>query len=86
MEPSTDLYEELREYNPEALTPDGFEEAYLGFTTKGVAVYSRRKCIEILMSRDKMSAEDAEEFFSFNTEGAHVGEFTPLFLYEHENG
>lgn len=68
------------------LLADGFEEALIGFATpwqnqhKKVAVYNRSKCIEILMDRDGMSDTDAEEFFEFNTEGAYVGEQTPIFV------
>jgi len=31
------------------------------------------------MKRDKMTHEAAEEFFCFNTEGAWLGEGTPMF-------
>ena len=78
-------FDELKEQNPEALTADGFDEAYLGYTTGqfspgATAVYSRPKCIEVLMTRDGMTHEEAEEFFSFNVEGAYVGKFTPLYV------
>lgn len=79
-EDAVTIFDELIELNPEALLADGFEAAYLGYVSHGIAVYSREKCLEILMERDGMSADDAEEFFSFNTEGAYVGPFTPLFL------
>jgi len=78
--------DELAELNPDALFANGFDEAYIGFTEKlwgglPVAVYSRRKCIEVLM-RGGMSDEEAEEFFEFNVAGAYVGRFTPLFLVD----
>ena len=63
------------------LLADGFEDAFLGIGRKfgePMAVYDRRKCIEILMK--DMSEEEAEEYFSFNVEGAFVGEKTPVFL------
>jgi hypothetical protein len=63
---------------------NGFEDAILGLacqhTKKPIVLYDRAKCIEILMERDKMSHEEAEEFFQFNTECAWVGEQTPMFL------
>lgn len=82
--------EELAEINEEALCADGFEDAYLGWAESrwvreggpAVAVYSRRKCIQILMKRDGMSEEEAVEFFEFNVEGAYVGPNTPIFLVE----
>jgi len=45
-----------------------------------VVVYDRERCIEILMARDGMSEDEAEEFFCFNTEGAWVGDYTPVWL------
>jgi hypothetical protein len=80
-----DRFLELSEINPDALLADGFEEAYIGYVhlptgVGAVAVYSRKGCIEILMTRDGMTDEDAEEFFDFNVCGSYVGPFTPLFL------
>ena len=62
---------------------DGFEDAFIGIARqfgKPFAVYDRQKCIDILVERDEMSYEDAEEYFQFNVEGAWVGENTPAFL------
>jgi hypothetical protein len=71
------------------LLPDGFEDALIGYGeqyTKTFAIYDRPKCIQILMDRDKMTFEDAVEFFEFNVIGAFVGECTPCFatLFEPE--
>lgn len=80
-----DIYAELSELNPEALTADGFEEAYIGWVEGWfeqhrtfVACYDRAKCIEILMQ--DMDEDEAEEYFEFNTAGAYMGKYTPLFL------
>ncbi len=74
----------LVEMEADAMFADGFEDAIIGlaqqFTKLPIVVYDRRRCIEILMERDGMTHEEAEEFFSFNTEGAWVGEQTPMFL------
>ena len=62
---------------------DGFEDAFLGIARqfgKPFALYDREKCIDILVNRDGMSHEEAEEYFQFNVEGAWVGESTPAFL------
>lgn len=67
----------------EVLLADGFEDAFVGVArqfNKPMAIYDRRLCIEILMNRDGMSEDEAEEFFSFNVEGAWVGDNTPAFL------
>jgi len=66
------------------LLADGFENAFIGlatqFTKEPVALYDRDLCIRVLVERDGMSVEEAEEYFEFNVEGAWVGEQTPMFL------
>jgi hypothetical protein len=74
---------EVAAVNEEALLADGFEDALIGYCERcgmsPVALYDQDKCISILMKRDGMTREDAEEYFSFNTLGAFVGEATPMF-------
>jgi len=63
------------------LLADGYEEAFVGIArqfNQAFAVYDRAKCIDIL-AKD-MSYDEAEEYFSFNVEGAYVGENTPAFI------
>jgi hypothetical protein len=80
------LFDDLREWNPEALTADGFDAAYIGIAElwgetgerKLVAAYDRNKCIKVLMH--DMGEEDAEEYFEFNVTGAYVGPYTPIFV------
>lgn len=78
-----ELTEQLAEENPEALLADGFEDALIGITANHhhpvVAVYDLDKCVEILITGG-MTADEAEEYLSFNTLGAYVGEHGPLFL------
>lgn len=73
----------LAQADSEILLFDGFGEALIGtvfrFGMPPVALYDRGKCIEILMQRDGLSHEDAEEYFCFNVEGAWIGERTPAF-------
>ena len=75
--------EDLAELYPEALLADGFEAAMIGMTVNhhhpNVVVYDYQKCVDILVSQG-MTAEDAEEYLSFNTLGAYVGKNGPLFL------
>jgi hypothetical protein len=72
------------------LLADGYEPAFLGIAVsagrKPVAVYDIDQCINVLMERDGMSYEEAEEFFSFNTLGAYVGEQTPLYINRRPHG
>jgi len=62
---------------------DGFEDAFLGIGqqfTMHFAVYDHGRCVRILMERDGMTEEEAEEFMDFNVTGAWVGKGTPVFL------
>jgi hypothetical protein len=81
---SQELLEALAELNPEALLADGLEAALIGYTVNHhhahVAVYDINKCIEVLVDRDGMSHEEADEFLSFNTLGAYVGENGPIYI------
>ena len=66
-----------------ALLADGFEGALLGFGYQfnyPVAVYSRSRCMDILITRDDMSYEEALEYFDFNVSGAYAGKSTPIFM------
>lgn len=67
------------------LLADGLDEAFLGIVYRNdfpVAVYGKTKCIMQLMRKNKWTVEDAEEYFSFNVEGAYVGDYTPIFMEE----
>ncbi len=74
----------LSELNPDALLADGLEAALVGYTVNHhhpiVAVYDIEKCIDVLVERDGMTPEEADEFLSFNTLGAYVGENGPLYV------
>ena len=66
-----------------ALLADGFEDALVGYGYQfnyPIAVYSRKKCIEILMDDGIIEYDEATEYFDFNVAGAYVGESTPVFL------
>lgn len=71
------------EIDEELLLADGFDDAFLGIGQRCgqpmIAVYSRERCIEILISQGS-TAEEAEEHFEFNVVGAWVGERTPVFV------
>jgi hypothetical protein len=76
---SAQITELISDISPEALLADGFDDALVGYTSGSlkqppVAIYDRQKCIEILMVRDHMSMEDAEDYFTFNKEGAYVAD------------
>jgi hypothetical protein len=65
------------------LVADGWDEALLGYGWRlntPIAIYDRAKAVQIMVERDGCSEEDADEYISFNVEGAYVGEGTPLFV------
>jgi len=74
----------LAEIDEDMLLADGFDDAIIGYAQRcgqpALAVYDRERCIDVLMKRDGMTHEEAEEFFEFNVVGAWVGDRTPLFL------
>lgn len=76
--------EQLAETNEEALMADGLEDALIGicyrFGQSPLATYDYNKCIEILVKRDGMTEEEADEFLQYNTLGAWLGEMTPVFV------
>tara|TARA_Y100000310_G_C20532224_1_gene739069 strand:+ start:555 stop:845 length:291 start_codon:yes stop_codon:yes gene_type:complete len=69
----------------DTLLADGFEDAFMGFFQRvgkpRVIAYDYEKCIKILMERDGMEEDEADEYLQFNTVGAWVGEGTPAFIY-----
>jgi hypothetical protein len=70
-------------YEEGILVADGFEDAFIGIGrqfNRSIAVYDRQKCIDILINRDGMDFEQAEEYFQYNVQGAYVGEDTPIFM------
>jgi len=82
--------DELSEVDPDMLLADGYEGALVGycirFGREPIAIYDIDRCIEILMTPGEgdfehgMTFEEAHEWFSFNTLGAWLGDYTPAFL------
>lgn len=92
---ATGMNERIAEYNEEALTADGFDDAIIGIvnqggTSKFLVLYDSEKCIEIIMEQMKKDEEKpgegcdlytmAVEHFEYNVSGGYVGENTPMFL------
>lgn len=79
----------LAEENPDALWPDGFDDAFIGQARRcgqpTLAAFSVKKALQILMDRDGMTYEEADEFFEFNVSGAWVGAGTPIWIYDTED-
>ena len=68
----------------DALLMDGFDEAFIGWSQRinepRLAVYSWELMMKVLMDRDSMTDEEAEEYISYNCTGAWVGERTPIIV------
>ena len=78
------IIQSLAVFNPDALVAEGLEAACIGYTLNQhhahVAVYDFKACIDVLVERDGMTEEEADEFLAFNTLDAYVGENAPLFI------
>jgi len=79
------LKDNYSDFVDDILLADGFEEAFLGvsesYGLKPRACYDIGKCLDILVERDGMTLEEANEYFNFNVVGAYVGEYTPAFVF-----
>jgi hypothetical protein len=67
----------------ELMTIDGFDEAFIGVGTvfnETITCYDRDRIIGILMERDRLTQEDAEEYLEFNIAGAYMGKKTPILI------
>jgi len=76
------LKESIEANNPEAMLADGLDDALAGYTYDGRAVYFIQEILGILVVRDGMTEEEAQEFFDYNIAGAYVGAFTPVYMWE----
>lgn len=77
-----EILQQVMTRDEELILADGLEEAFIGVARKfgkPFAVYSKAKTLEVMMSHG-MSEEEALEFFTFNVEGAFVGDQTPAFM------
>jgi hypothetical protein len=65
---------------------DGLDNAIVGVGTQhtrpAVLVYSARRIVELLMSRDGMDRDEAEDFYAHNIECLWAGDRTPLILHD----
>ena len=77
-----DILSKILENYPDEgfLKADGFDAAIIGVSSDYRLVYSIEKIIEILVSRNNWTHEDAAEYFFFNIECSYLGEKTPIFI------
>jgi hypothetical protein len=72
----------IAERDDEAVMFDGLDAAVVGMGVRcgqpAIVVYDRARILRILVERDGMTEEEADEFCSFNIEGGWLGERTPI--------
>ena len=63
---------------------DGFDNAIIGVgernNTDSMIVYDYDKMVKVLVTRDDMSYEEAEEYIDYNIVGAWIGDTTPIIV------
>jgi len=74
------IREKVAELNPEAIVWDDLDEAIIGLTTNGQAVYDINIIHEILMSQSEMTLDEAIDYAEYNILSAHMGDFTPVHI------
>lgn len=66
---------------------DGLDEAIIGvgqqFDKPDRLIYDYDKCVDILMTDQGFTEEEAIEWMEFNVKGAYVGEGTPIFKIDY---
>ena len=71
-------------FGVEMFTADGLDAAIIGVGARcgqpDIVAYDVEKVIEILVTRDGMTREEALDFYELNIAGAWVGEQTPLWV------
>lgn len=70
----------IAENNAEAILWDGCDDALIGITPNGEAVYSIEKLWDVFIAQG-MTEEEAVEWVDYNILGAYVGDFTPIHVY-----
>lgn len=65
----------------EIVFADGLDEAIIGFEpNEWKVVYSRTKCMNVLMEQENIGEEEALEFLEYNTFNSYIGDKTPLWV------
>jgi len=75
------------ELSDDAVILDGFDDCVSGVGsifphTHIVLIYDVAKIIDSLMEKSGMELEEAMDFYSYNIEGAFLGEGTPILKHD----
>ncbi len=84
MEEENPILEHITELNPEAIVLDGLDDAIVGIghskDLEPRLIYSINIIILTLMERDKMTQQEAIEFYDYNIADGYFGNHGPIFL------
>lgn len=73
----------IAEINPNAVLWDGLDEAIIGMTSDGKAVYAIEMMISIVWRNNKkhITPDEAKEWVEYNILSTYVGENTPIHIW-----
>jgi len=81
-----EILEYIRDNLPDSLLANGYDSAIIGIASgfdSGRVVYSITKMLEICMRDLSVDVEEAMEWLEYNTFGAFVGDYTPIYIYDY---
>ena len=74
----------INEENPDAMKMDGFDDAIIGIAEipggEPLLAYSETRIITLLFTQQKMTMDEAREYYDFNIAGCYVGKGTPVII------
>ena len=73
----------IAQTNPEAVLWDGLDEAIIGVSSEGKAVYDVRMLESIIWRNNKkhITPDEAKEWVEYNILSSYVGEYTPIHIW-----
>lgn len=80
--------DQLNEMYPELelLQADGFDDAIIGLEPlSGKVIYDIDTMVQVLVTQEELTLEDAVEYLDFNVLNAYVGENTPIYIQTLDN-
>ena len=80
--------DQLNEMYPELelLQADGFDDAIIGLEPlSGKVIYDIDMMVQVLVTQEELTLEEAVEYLDFNVLNAYVGENTPIYIQTLDN-
>ena len=78
-----ELLEHIQYNFPDSMLANGYNSAIIGVAggfDSGRVVYSVKKMVEVCMKELSVDADEAIEWLEYNTFGAFIGEYTPIYV------